>query len=298
MQSRPSHWGRVEESKPRRLSELLREEFDTFSRSQKAIARYIIDHLDETGYLSAEELARMGSTSSSTVVRFAQSLGFSGYPELQRAARDEHRLGVAARPAVVHDDQLLFPVEEDFLTRALRTDMLSLEETLSKNSLARFDEAVQVLAGAKTIMAVGLHEATVVAIHAASVFELMGFTAWAVIDDSEANVARLTRLGQGDALIAIGFRRAHPQTALFAEKAAAQGAATIVLTDNTLSELADKGAVTLFADIDSTFFAHSLVGPLSLVGALAAAVYAKDRDTYDARIRLVRDHIDQSSWRR
>ena len=120
----------------------------------------------------------------------------------------------------------------------------------------------------------------------------------AVTDDSEANVARLTRLGAGDVLIAVGFRRAHPQTVLFTEKAAVQGVATIVLTDNSLSELADKGALTLFADIDSTFFAHSLVGPLSLVGALAAAVYAKDRDTYDARIRLVRDHIDQSAWRR
>ena len=128
-------------------------------------------------------------------------------------------------------------------------------------------------------MAVGLHEAAIVAPHAASVFELMGFTAWAVTDDSEANVARLTRLGPGDVLIAVGFRRAHPLTVLFTEKAAAQGAATVVLTDNSLSELADKGAITLFADIDSTFFAHSLVGPLSLVGALAAGVYAKDRDT-------------------
>jgi DNA-binding MurR/RpiR family transcriptional regulator len=298
MQSDPSYWGRVEESKPRRLSELLREEFDTFSRSQKAIARYIIDHLDETGYLSAEELARMGNTSSSTVVRFAQSLGFSGYPELQRVARDEHRLGVAARPAAVHEDQLLFAVEEDFLTRALRTDMLSLEETLSKNTLARFDEAARALAGAQHIMAVGLHEASVVAIHAASVFTLMGFTAWAITDDSEANIARLTRMGAGDVLIAIGFRRAHPQTVLFTEKAAAQGAVTIALTDNSLSELADKGAITLFADIDSTFFAHSLVGPLSLIGALAAAVYAKDRDTYDTRVRLVREYIDQSAGKR
>jgi DNA-binding MurR/RpiR family transcriptional regulator len=103
----------AEESKPRRLTELLREGFDGFSRSQKAIARYIIDHLEETGYLSAEELARHGTTSSSTVVRFAQSLGFSGYPDLQRTARDEYRLGAPTRP-VMHDDQLLFAVEEDF----------------------------------------------------------------------------------------------------------------------------------------------------------------------------------------
>ncbi len=118
---------------PRRVSDILREGFDGFSRSQKAVARYIIDHLEEVGYLSAEELGQKGNTSSSTVVRFAQSLGFAGYPELQKAARDEYRLGATARP-VVHDDQLGFSIEEDVLTRSLKTDVLSLEETISKNT--------------------------------------------------------------------------------------------------------------------------------------------------------------------
>lgn len=295
MQSSSTHGVRGEEPKPRRLTELLREGFDGFSRSQKAIARYIIDHLEETGYLSAEELARHGTTSSSTVVRFAQSLGFSGYPDLQRTARDEYRLGAPTRP-VMHDDQLLFAVEEDFLTRALRTDMLSLEETLAKNNLSRFNLAVDAVSTAGTILAVGLHEAAVVAQHAAYVFEVLGIPCHAVTDGSESNVARLIRLTPGDALLAVGFRRAHPLTISFAAKAMALGAASIVITDNSLSELADRGTVTLYADIDSTFFAHSLVGPLSLVSALAAATYARDRELYDARVKAVRDQVGESAW--
>ena len=61
--------GELDDGRPRRLSDLLREGFDGFSRSQKAIARFIIDHLEEVGYLSAEELGEKGSTSSSTVVQ-------------------------------------------------------------------------------------------------------------------------------------------------------------------------------------------------------------------------------------
>ena len=52
--------GMAESGKPKRVSDLLEQGFDSFSRSQKAIARYIIDHVDEIGYLSAEELARSG----------------------------------------------------------------------------------------------------------------------------------------------------------------------------------------------------------------------------------------------
>src|SRR5947208_10716140 len=73
------------------LSGYIRARFDEFSRSQKDVAQYIVDHLDEAAFQTAEELARRANTSSSTVVRFSQALGFEGFPELQGAAREEYR---------------------------------------------------------------------------------------------------------------------------------------------------------------------------------------------------------------
>ena len=77
------------------LSDYITERFDDFSRSQKDVARYIVDHLDEAAFQTAEELARRANTSSSTVVRFSQALGFDGYPELQQSAIEEYRHKVA-----------------------------------------------------------------------------------------------------------------------------------------------------------------------------------------------------------
>src|SRR5881396_489402 len=78
------------------LSAYIQSRFDEFSRSQKDVAQYIVDHLDEVAFQTAEELARRASTSSSTVVRFSQALGFEGFPELQTSAREEFRRRVAA----------------------------------------------------------------------------------------------------------------------------------------------------------------------------------------------------------
>src|SRR4051812_8310883 len=78
------------------LSAYIRARFDDFSRSQKDVAQYIVDHLDEVAFQTAEELARRANTSSSTVVRFSQALGFEGFPELQTSAREEFRRRVAA----------------------------------------------------------------------------------------------------------------------------------------------------------------------------------------------------------
>src|SRR5829696_2703834 len=96
----------------RTLSAYIVSRFDDFSRSQKDVAQYIVDHLEEAAFHTAEELAKRANTSSSTVVRFSQALGFEGFPELQAAARDEYRRGRNGssgdiEPAVV--TQPLFP---------------------------------------------------------------------------------------------------------------------------------------------------------------------------------------------
>src|SRR5436305_13312015 len=82
------------------LSTYIQSRFDEFSRSQKDVAQYIVDHLDEAAFQTAEELAKRASTSSSTVVRFSQALGFEGFPELQQAAREEYRRRGPAGPGV------------------------------------------------------------------------------------------------------------------------------------------------------------------------------------------------------
>ena len=232
------------------------------------------------------------------MVRFAQSLGFAGYPELQKAARDEYRLGATARP-VVHDDQLGFSIEEDVLTRSLKTDALSLEETISKNTLERFNQAVHLLAerqagtGRGPPRGCGGGAARVLRLRTAG-DPVPGGHRQHRIERGPAQPAGTRGSPAGDRVSAGPIRSPSRSPRRRAE----QGATVVVITDNSLSELAGKGDLTLYADIDSTFFAHSLVGPISLVSALAAAIYSQDRDLYDARVRAVRDRAAESGWLR
>ena len=117
------------------LSEEIRQRFEEFSRSQKDVGQYIVDHLEEAAFHTAEELARRANTSSSTVVRFAQALGFEGFPELQAAAREEYRRGRNGasgeiEPAVVNPP--LFPIDQTEFEAALAADHVNVEETARK----------------------------------------------------------------------------------------------------------------------------------------------------------------------
>src|ERR687890_30820 len=91
--------------------------------SQKDVGQYIVDHLEEAAFHTAEELARRANTSSSTVVRFAQALGFEGFPELQAAARDEYRRaregGSSGAEVAVAP---LFPIDQTEFETALAAD--------------------------------------------------------------------------------------------------------------------------------------------------------------------------------
>ena len=93
------------------LSAYITSRFDEFSRSQKDVAQYVVDHLDEVAFHTAEELARRANTSSSTVVRFSQALGFEGFPELQEAAREEYRHGHRQPPRGLEPAAPLFSLD-------------------------------------------------------------------------------------------------------------------------------------------------------------------------------------------
>src|SRR6059058_3042244 len=124
------------------LSGYIRARFDEFSRSQKDVAQYIVDHLDEAAFQTAEELARRANTSSSTVVRFSQALGFEGFPELQQAARDEYRRRPPGLTETVTAAAPLFSLDHTEFEAALAADHVNVEDTAHKLSHSDVEAAV------------------------------------------------------------------------------------------------------------------------------------------------------------
>ena len=62
----------------------IESKMNSFSKGQKKIASFIINHYDKAAYMTAIKLGNEIGVSESTVVRFAEQLGFDGYPELRK----------------------------------------------------------------------------------------------------------------------------------------------------------------------------------------------------------------------
>jgi DNA-binding MurR/RpiR family transcriptional regulator len=271
------------------LSAYISSRFDEFSRSQKDVAQYVVDHLDEVAFHTAEELARRASTSSSTVVRFSQALGFEGFPELQEAAREEYRHhhrtqtgtnGFEATP--------LFSLDQTPFEQAVAADHVNVEETARRVSRSEVEGAIETIATADRILIAGTDQMAFFASYLRHLLMLLDVRAEIAASPSQEALSRLGRIDEGTLVIGLSAGRPHPLVVRAMKIARHRKASTLAIVDATLSEVSKLSERTLYYSSNSPAFVRSHAGLLSLIQALAYGVYSRDTAQYDDRIRAFR----------
>ncbi|MFN8159821.1 MAG: MurR/RpiR family transcriptional regulator [Solirubrobacterales bacterium] len=274
---------------PRSLSAYITERFDDFSRSQKDVARYIVDHLDEAAFLTAEELARRASTSSSTVVRFSQALGFEGYPELQQAAIEEYRNTAAGANGVSKSGSKgtgpLFSFDHSDFEASLGADHANLEETARNLTREQIEASVSALATAHRVVIVGVDQMAFFASYLRHMLSLLDIRAEIVVSTGGESLQRLGRIDEDTLMIALSAGRAHPLLQRAMKLAAHRRARTLAISDATLSEISEHAELTLYYSSNSPSYARSNTALMALVQALAHGVFSRDEAAHRERIR-------------
>ena len=272
------------------VSDEIRQRFDEFSRSQKDVGQYIVDHLDEAAFHTAEELARRANTSSSTVVRFAQALGFEGFPELQAAARDEYRRAREGSNGAVEQlaNPPLFPIDQTEFEAALAADHVNVEETARKVDRDEVSAAVDLISRAERILLCGTDQMAFFASYLRHLLMLLDLRCEVVASPSQEGLSRLGRIDERTVLVGFSAGRPHPLVVRAMKLARNRRAPTIAIADATLSEVAKLAAHRLYYSSNGPAYVRSHTALLSLVQALAYGVYALDESAYSDRIKAFR----------
>ncbi len=269
------------------LSDYISERFDDFSRSQKDVARYIVDHLDEAAFQTAEELARRANTSSSTVVRFSQALGFEGYPELQQAAIEEYRTKVAGGDTGGGGGGggSLFNFDHSEFEASLGADYANIEETARALSREQIEASVAALATSRRLLIVGVDQMAFFASYLRHLLGLLDIRSEIVSSPSQENIQKLSRIDEDTMLVALTAGRAHPLILRGLKLARHRRAKSLAITDATLSDVADHAEMVLYFSSNGPSYIRSNAALMGLVQALAHGVYARDEAAHRDRIR-------------
>jgi DNA-binding MurR/RpiR family transcriptional regulator len=274
------------------LSKYIRARFDECSRSQKDVAQYIVDHLDEAAFQTAEELARRANTSSSTVVRFSQALGFEGFPELQAAAREEYRRVHAKAPAGASETGTsstpLFSLDQNEFETAIAADFNNVEETARRVSRSDVEAAIDAIASADRVLVCGTDQMAFFASYFRHLLMLLDLRAEIVASPSQEALSRLGRIDEGTLVIGLSAGRPHPLVVRAMKLARHRKAPTLAVVDATLSEVAKLAQIKLYYSSNSPAYVRSHTALLSTIQALAYGVYSRDADQYADRIKAFR----------
>jgi DNA-binding MurR/RpiR family transcriptional regulator len=278
------------------LSKYIQARFDECSRSQKDVAQYIVDHLDEAAFQTAEELARRANTSSSTVVRFSQALGFEGFPELQAAAREEYRRvnakatkeGGAGGAGGTASSTPLFSLDQNEFEAALAADHLNVEDTARKVSRSSVDALIGAIVEADKVLVAGTDQMAFFASYLRHLLMLLDLRVDVVASPSQEALSRLGRIDANTLVIGLSAGRPHPLVVRAMKLARHRQASTAAITDATLSEVAKLAQIKLYYSSNSPAYVRSHTALLSIIQALAYGVYAQDTAQYDDRIKAFR----------
>lgn len=257
-----------------------------FSKGQRLIANYIVNHFDKAAFMTAFKLGTTVGVSESTVVRFASEVGFSGYPELQKALQEliRNKLTTVQRMDVT-SDQL---ENGNVLARVLGKDIEKIRRTLEETSERDFAGTVDAICSAKTIYIIGVRSSSALATFLSFYFNHIFSDVRLINTNSRSEMfEHIMRIGEGDVFIGFSFPRYSKRTVQAAHYARANGAKVIALTDTGKAPIADAAHFLLMARSDMISFVDSLVAPLSMVNALIVAVGLKKREEVSRTYELL-----------
>lgn len=249
----------------------IRQQLPTFSKGQRAIAYYILDHYEKAAFMTAQKLGATVGVSESTVVRFASEIGCSGYPQLQKKLQEIIRSRLTSVQRIeITSEQI---GRTDILRKVLQADMERIKITMEEMSMENFDEAVSRIIHAKTVYILGARSCAALAQFMGFYFNHI-FSDVRVLNTSSASemFEHLFRISRDDVIICMSFPRYSQSTVKAAQFAHQCGAYVLSITDSPDSPLAQAGDSCLFARSDMASFIDSLVAPLSLINALIVAV--------------------------
>ena len=256
------------------ILELLAEKAPTFSKGQRAIAKFITESYDKAAFLTASKLGRTVGVSESTVVRFAVELGYDGYPSMQKAMREMvlNRLTSVQRIEVANDRI----GDQDVVSMVLQSDMDKLRQTGEILDREAFRAAVNALLGAKRIYIVGVRSAAPLANFLGYYLGYMFNNVHIVTASGSSEMfEKIVGITAEDAVIAFSFPRYSTATLRAAGYCRSVGATVVGVTDNHQSPLAQSSDHVLLAKSDMVSLVDSLVAPLSVCNALIVALASK-----------------------
>lgn len=266
----------------------IRQRYAGFAQSDKKLADYLLAHPEHARHLSSQQLASEAGVSQSSVVKFAQKIGFKGFPALKLALSEALVSNPTPHSMPVHnqirgDDPMRLVGE-----KLIKENMAAMHATLDVNSEEKLLESVEMLRAARRIVLTGIGASGLVARNFGWKLTKIGFTA-IVEQDMHALLATVQALGSDDLLLAISYSGERREINLAADETLRAGGKILAITGFSPNALQQRATHCLYtiAEEQATRSAaiSSTSAQMMLTDLLFMALVQQDLEHAPERIR-------------
>ncbi len=249
------------------------------SLGQHAIADLLVKESHAAAFLTAAEVARRTGLNESTVVRFAQALGYGGYLEMRQALATEAQQRIGKQARFLRAPERTAAA----LAEVARQDLASIEGMLAQVDEAKLEVVVQLFLRSRTRVLIGRG----ISHHMAG---LLGYLLFLVGLPNVAGHAadlslQVAAMGRDDLLVAFSVHPYSRETLDAAKFARERGVPVLAFTDSPSSPLARLATALLLVPGENVMYSHSAASFTVLANALVAVIGTRDPERALQRVR-------------
>lgn len=248
----------------------IQNNFNSLSKGHKLIAEYIINNYEKAAFMTAATLGKIVNVSESTVVRFANNLGYNGYKELQKELQEliKNKLTTVQRISMSNE----YSNSENILKSAMEKDMENIEKTINEVGHDSLQQATDLILNANNVYILGLRSSSFLAGYLGFYLSFLIKEVKVVTSGPNDLFEQLLKADSNDVIIGISYPRYSKRTLEALDFCREKGCKIISITDSLISPASKYSNISLIASSDMLSFVDSLVAPMSLINALIVSI--------------------------
>ncbi|MBP3040317.1 MurR/RpiR family transcriptional regulator [Bacillaceae bacterium Marseille-Q3522] len=246
-----------------KINERIKGKFSELSNSQKKVAYYILENIEEAALNSAQKIAESSQVSEATVHRLAQALGFESFMEMKQEIQqfirnDQRAVNNLISATTLPQDSWL---EQHFLQEA--ENIIYTSQGIAKKEI---NLAAGKLIYANYIWIGGWRMSLAVTSFMQFALKYMLGNCLLIPQGEAAEYTAYFK--KEDVIFVCAFPRYDYRLIKIAEMAKEKGAYVIALTDSSLSPICKTADLSLFAKKKSKSFLDSYTAAVSICNAI------------------------------
>jgi len=248
----------------------------SLTKREKMIADTITRNLQRNAFLNGPQLAETCQVAPSSITRFAQKLGYSGFPELKKELETLYRK--TTTPHEVFQNFISETSQKDVLDATIEQDIQNIMNVRTSLNKEIISKVVKLINNARKIIiaSIGSSEVCVDIFH--YYLEALGKDYIKLKGFGISKQIEVMEIDPDDVVITISFQKILKEVHDVAAYAHSKGAATIAITDSEFSPLAMICDHVLVTPVIGTTYSLSQAAPVVMVNIIVNSLAALNKE--------------------